>query len=350
MIIVTASEGTALEAAIAADPYDPTPYVVYADWLQGRGDPRGELIALSLARDALRVDDLLRTHAATFLGPLADRRDAFTWRYGFIHAAVLTSDDARLADALAQLLGHPSGRFLAELTIGRNGAADAGLEDVLDVLAAHAPPSLRVLRLEPAPADFVVGAPDLGSLAALWPALPGLTSLEVHAGAFDLGEIALPALTRAEIWCTGLTTTNMRAIAAAEWPRLATLALSFGTPRLGCTATHAHARELLARTDLTALRELTLAAMPFSDELCKTLPGLPVIARLVRLALVHGTLTDTGAFRLAAGAARLRHLDTLDITSNFIGSRGVDALARCVRLVGEQLQGDASQIDDYFGP
>jgi hypothetical protein len=143
----------------------------------------------------------------------------------------------------------------------------------------------------------------------------------------------------------------MRAIAAAEWPRLAALAVSFGTPRLGCTATHAHARALLARTDLTALRELTLAGMPFSDELCKTLPGMPVTARLSRLALVHGTLTDTGALRLAAGAAGLRHLDALDITSNFVGPRGLAALARSVRrLVGDELQGDPAQIDDSFGP
>ncbi|MBA3538368.1 MAG: TIGR02996 domain-containing protein, partial [Deltaproteobacteria bacterium] len=35
-----------LEAAILADPDDTAAYLVYADWLQSRGDPRGELIVL----------------------------------------------------------------------------------------------------------------------------------------------------------------------------------------------------------------------------------------------------------------------------------------------------------------
>src|SRR5688572_17110671 len=35
-----------LEAVIAADPDAVEPYLVYADWLQARGDPRGELIVV----------------------------------------------------------------------------------------------------------------------------------------------------------------------------------------------------------------------------------------------------------------------------------------------------------------
>lgn len=35
-----------LEGAIAADPGDPNAYLVYADWLQARGDPLGELIVV----------------------------------------------------------------------------------------------------------------------------------------------------------------------------------------------------------------------------------------------------------------------------------------------------------------
>jgi uncharacterized protein (TIGR02996 family) len=58
-----------LLAAIYADPDDDHPRAVYADLLQQRGDPRGELIALQLAgKDA---SELLRTHADTWLGVLA---------------------------------------------------------------------------------------------------------------------------------------------------------------------------------------------------------------------------------------------------------------------------------------
>src|SRR5262245_23756427 len=43
-----------IEAAIAAAPDDPMPCLVYADWLQERGDPRGELIALEHAMSEQR--------------------------------------------------------------------------------------------------------------------------------------------------------------------------------------------------------------------------------------------------------------------------------------------------------
>src|SRR5688500_18514450 len=49
----------ALEEAIAQDPDDEEAYLVYADWLAERGDPRGELIAVQHAqRAAATVADL----------------------------------------------------------------------------------------------------------------------------------------------------------------------------------------------------------------------------------------------------------------------------------------------------
>jgi uncharacterized protein (TIGR02996 family) len=39
-----------LEAQIAAAPDAPDPFLVYGDWLQQSGDPRGELVALQAAR------------------------------------------------------------------------------------------------------------------------------------------------------------------------------------------------------------------------------------------------------------------------------------------------------------
>ena len=41
-----------LEQAILDERDDPAPYRVYADWLESRGDPRGELIALQQQVDA----------------------------------------------------------------------------------------------------------------------------------------------------------------------------------------------------------------------------------------------------------------------------------------------------------
>jgi uncharacterized protein (TIGR02996 family) len=61
-----------LLAAVYVTPDDDTPRLVYADWLQQRGDPRGEFIALQIARASGKAkrgarkleDDLLAAHGA----------------------------------------------------------------------------------------------------------------------------------------------------------------------------------------------------------------------------------------------------------------------------------------------
>ena len=67
-----------LLAQIYAAPDDDTPRLVYADWLQQRGDPRGEFIALQIERARAkarkggrqREDALLTDHDATWAAPL----------------------------------------------------------------------------------------------------------------------------------------------------------------------------------------------------------------------------------------------------------------------------------------
>jgi uncharacterized protein (TIGR02996 family) len=65
--------------AIWAAPDDDAPREIYADWLQEQGDPRGEFIALQMARSRSRIDQpgarreraLLTRHKHRWLGPLA---------------------------------------------------------------------------------------------------------------------------------------------------------------------------------------------------------------------------------------------------------------------------------------
>ncbi|MCX5742900.1 MAG: TIGR02996 domain-containing protein, partial [Proteobacteria bacterium] len=104
-----------LEAAIAAEPGAIAPYLVYGDWLQERGDPRGPLIAIQAARRAAPDDASLRqaeaahlaANAWALLGELAvDTRahdgehDAkqLTWHLGFIRAAFLRYVAYQVAD------------------------------------------------------------------------------------------------------------------------------------------------------------------------------------------------------------------------------------------------------------
>ena len=54
------SQGDALLHAILADPDDDAPCLVYADWLEEHGDPRGEFIRLQIQIATLSEEDVRR--------------------------------------------------------------------------------------------------------------------------------------------------------------------------------------------------------------------------------------------------------------------------------------------------
>src|SRR5678815_5558869 len=84
-----------LEAAITRDPDDPEPYLVYADWLQSTGDPRGLLIVLQHHGRWAEADALIEEHREHVLGPLASfpldgsdpRELELKWYLGFFREA-----------------------------------------------------------------------------------------------------------------------------------------------------------------------------------------------------------------------------------------------------------------------
>jgi hypothetical protein len=128
---------------------------VYADWLQQRGEIRGELIAVQRALAAAPNDAVLREresalfeeHGGLLLGPLARVHGArIDWRCGFVRAIDLGSswseaDPALLVELLVELLVHPSMQFVHRLAAIVDSDAD------IVPLAEHAPRTLRWLEL-----------------------------------------------------------------------------------------------------------------------------------------------------------------------------------------------------------
>ena len=116
-----------LESQILEDPEDPAAYLVYADWLQTAGDPRGKLIAAdaALAADpasealAASAAAILEEHRDALLGTPAGAPISFDWHYGFWRAAHLGSfgwsPNPAHDDHVARLVGSPSARFLRKL-------------------------------------------------------------------------------------------------------------------------------------------------------------------------------------------------------------------------------------------
>ncbi|MGN6106157.1 MAG: TIGR02996 domain-containing protein [Kofleriaceae bacterium] len=322
-----------LVSAIDDDPYDVEAYRVYADWLDGEGDPRGQLATMHLLAETLsdrhKLDHLkLRTaehferHRQHFLGPLARRvppptasrrkreamRQSFQWRFGFIHAAAVTSEGGRRADAvvhiLRELLEHASGRFLAELEISFPDQPQLAI----DVLVQLAPPTLRAFSLLSRPV----------SLGALWPAVPRLRRLSL-AYECELGAIELPELERASFG--RLTRDAWDAVIAARWPALGQLEVSLVRSEVSTT----ELGRWFQRAELPALRQLGLTDGRATLELCRELAGSPLARQLTTLDLTNGGLTDDAA--RAWAALQPAPLDTLIVRHNPLSPDGVAALS-----------------------
>jgi hypothetical protein len=328
---------------------------VLADALIDAGDPRGELVSLMLAHEETVVAELLERRRDRFWGPLAEYKPSeewpttFRWRHGYIHAGRLahspidSSARGRVAEAVETLLLHPSGRFLVELAIGINGA-EAGrgwrrnLDEIVPLLARHAPPTLRVLHLGDFtyPSESDISAYDIGDISPLWPSLMRLRKLIVQGAQIGLGELELPSLEHLEIRTGGLPSGAARSIARAVLPSVRQLEIWFGSPSYSGRATLDDIRPLLAREDLPALESLGLRNAVFTDRLCAALIDSPLLRQLRRLDLSMGCMTDEGARRLASNGPAVARLERLEVSDNYLTDAGLGRLE--ARLGARQRQ------------
>jgi hypothetical protein len=335
--------------------------MVYADWLQGQGDPRGELIALQASGNNAAAEAFLEEHIDYFLGPLkehrlcydglynnvrsnsdawkAEARQAFIWKNGFIyrlrlaHNCYHTEWQGKLRDVLGPMLAHPSAKFLVEVHFQENDdPSEDTLDDLIAILANHAPPTVRRLVI----GDNVdqISWYRVGNLSKLWEAVPNLTHLEIEAGEFTLGTIELPKLVKAVFKTGGLSTADAKAIANATWPNIEHLEVYYGDPEYGCTATVDDVVQLLERTDLPKLRYLAVKNAEFQNELVEPLAKSPLVKQLKTLDLSEGILTDASVERFLQHKAAFAHLDVLDVTDTYLSKGAV-----------EQLQGIAKTIE-----
>lgn len=336
----TAVRDPELERQIREDPTNATPYLVYADWLQERGDPLGELIALGVASasgtdaDLGRFERHLKRHEAYLLGDteLATRA-RLQWRFGHVQAI----------DALGELdwqrvLGLRVCALLEALTL-RRPCADAAAT----AIAAGAPPSLRALTLE--------------SLAGVLPApllrLP-LRSLAIRATSVPFEIVALPAsLERLELQASHViepratleldireleilaTEQNLAALARMSLPHLAQLTFD-----LASTAEPAVAA--LANLAAPALTALTFRGGELAPATYQRLAALPLAGRLRTLGLVDLGLTD----ETLPPPGGFTALQAVDVTNNELTRAGLDAaraLAPAVTSARQHRRGHAAE-------
>src|SRR3569833_528212 len=135
----------------AAAPDDDRPRLVYADFLQQRGDPRGDFIALQCAYEVARAADddslsvklakrwrkLLDEHEVQWVtGARSVLRRSMKFRRGFIEHALL--DDAEeLGNVMTQLRPYAPQLRAIDLLRGRGGLGRLPSLSVTVVAGAH---------------------------------------------------------------------------------------------------------------------------------------------------------------------------------------------------------------------
>lgn len=362
----------ALEKAILANPLDVEAYSVFADWLQEQGDPRGELMSLQIAHKDKAAQALIDKHAAYFLGPLAEHvivhddngnnsrshlrtkeqdkewqktaAKAFLWRNGFIYRLRLShnsysgAQEEKTVDILEQVFEHPSGRYIVELNFMSNGDPnDNDLQDLIDMVGKKAPATVRRIVF----GDNVdqISWHHTGNLGKMWKGVPNLKVLEIETGEFEVGAMDAPALERAIFITGGLSKACGKHIANAKMPKIKHLEIYYGTDNYGGDCTVKEVKPLLERTDLKDLQYLGLKNSEFGNEMAKAVIGAKIVKQLKTLDLSKSTITDEGAQTLLDGKATLKHLDCLDLSTNFLTKDGIKLVQGiCKKVVTEDQQ------------
>lgn len=168
------AENGELEALIAKDPDDVDGYLVYGDWLEAQGDPRGALIALQAdqrrgAGLERAIEAHLEKHRRELLGELADYTPyqvELDWRLGFLDRVRLKVGDRDLLPTLKALLDEPASRFLRRLELEPEDATATAA--CVSLLLAKGPATLRYLKMG---SWTLAGDPREAELKARFPRL-----------------------------------------------------------------------------------------------------------------------------------------------------------------------------------
>jgi uncharacterized protein (TIGR02996 family) len=256
--------------AIREDPDNDVPRLIYADWLDEQGDPRGEFIRVQCELAGLTEEDpqydslkkreeaLLRRHKADWTGAVRPLVKQFTLRRGFVEEVVLTDRQFR-----------------------RSGAALWGMA-----------PIRRVIFWNLADAQVSRLARDIE-----WPAGSGV-SINYKFSERPGGGL----------------------IQFLESPHVQRLG------RLGMSGDRLSPEHIRACSRLTSLKSLGLRSQSRPDRpLKEALGAIGALVELERLDLSYVGITRDGLQALVEGGPMPRLKDLL-LAHNRIGTKGMDAL------------------------
>jgi uncharacterized protein (TIGR02996 family) len=253
--------------AIRDAPDDDTPRLIYADWLEERGDPHGEFIRLQCALVKLRNRDSRREMLA--------RRERELWER---HRKVWLGGHEREAGGLKTFVR--GFRFFTRFFLNNYPYYET-------YCARWAP--LQSITLDSGSGPMRDPGPQAGERLGICPSLAGWLQLEARGGSSGAW---LPPL-----------------LASPHLHRLRELHLH----HVGLDPAAVHA--LAGLTNLTNLRKLSLKVYHIGDREITALADAPLLSGLTSLRFSRADLTDSGVRALAA-SPRLDNLQELILRGN----------------------------------
>ncbi len=360
-----------MEAAIEQNLDDANAYLVYADWLQGKGDPLGELIVLqhrgATTGDAsvmAAANAMLKKNHAHFFGALSTFEEGgeneleLVWHHGFIKSAKMSwaafdeeGDGAeRAGEDLEALLSLPAARFIQKLELGPvPSEEEMDMSPLMKAFEARqGPRTLRELYFCDT-GDWDISGTRTGMLSALQ-FFPKLEKLTLRAGAIDLPtNLALPELKSLTLETGGLTKEAIKSVGAMKTPNLESLELWFGDPNYGASGGIKDVAPIFAASGWPKLQHLGLMNCPFVDDIAAALPKAKVLKQLTSLDLSMGCLADDDIDVMVANKEAFAHLEKLNLDDNALTDASkpkVSALAREVNF-GKSQDPDRKYDDTY---
>jgi len=352
-------------------------WTVRADGLQAAGDPWGQRIALSIARDAAKgadkrkwtkeLDQLSADNREHFFGAeLAalmdqdgfDKVARLTWQYGYIVKARVGMpeygfDGPQARAVLRAIVGSPAAAYLRDLTIGLYDFEGGGLSGVGSDIAS----GLELAELERLfIGDFnseeqEISWVDFGDISPIYPRTPKLRTLRLQGAGIVLGELEHPTLARLEIETGGLPQSSVASLAAAKLPELVHMEAWFGRTEYGGTTDIAALRPIFTSQTLPKLKHLGLQNSEMQDAIASELANSPLLAQVESVDLSMGTMREPGAQAILTNAAAFKHLKSLNLANNYIPheltSQLRTALGRAVQTSGQQ-SADVYDGESYY--
>jgi uncharacterized protein (TIGR02996 family) len=286
-----------LEARLREHPEDLESHLIYGDWLQARGDPRGQLITLqhavasaSSASErrslAARERELRARHLGQLFGPLRSLADTLVlrWSLGFIDAAFVGASEKLDGavhgpfEVLAMLLRLPIAARMSSLGITSSLVHRHGLERLL--CDSEAVACLHELEL----GDHLGTERRLTPrFSRLWPHLRKLRKLTIHGDQPPLRALHSPTLEHLELHMRGLPDNFPERFVAGRLPELRTLTLDFVDADAISPGVFA---DLLALPELDGITQLILRLpdrLPY--DLAASFAGIPRLSTLAVLDL-----------------------------------------------------------------